>query len=214
LTIASVVDMVRGEREDLATLLIDLNPAQWNHPTLCSQWRVRDLAAHVISYDGLSYAQIAKRRIIDASGSMDRFNAIAIAEYADLGTAQLVDLIRQRTQPRGYMAAFGGTIGLLDAMIHQQDIRRPLGIPRVIPPERLRTALQRSLYAPILCSAWRGRGLQLIATDLDWRYGSGPEVRAPGEALLMSLASRSDAFGELSGPGAATFLCRLRAGRD
>ncbi|MEE6164185.1 MULTISPECIES: hypothetical protein [unclassified Mycolicibacterium] len=56
-----------------------------------------------IVFDGLSYAQIAKTRIIDAGGSMDRFNAIAIAEYADLGTAQLVDLIRQRTQPRGYM---------------------------------------------------------------------------------------------------------------
>lgn len=99
-------------------------------------------------------------------------------------------------------------------MIHQQDIRRPLGIPRVIRPERLRTAVQRSLYVLILGSAWRGRGLQLIATDLDWRYGSGPEVRAPGEALLMSLAGRSDAFGELSGPGAAIFLRRLRAGRD
>lgn len=123
---AGVVDMVRSEREELASLLAALNPAQWSHPTLCNQWRIRDLAAHVISYDGLSYAQIARRRIIDASGSMDRFNAIAIAEYADLGTAELVDLIRQRAQPRGYMAAFGGTIGLLDAMIRQQDIRRPL----------------------------------------------------------------------------------------
>ncbi|CAA0124258.1 Uncharacterised protein [Mycolicibacterium vanbaalenii] len=205
--------MVRSEREDLANLLADFNPAQWSHPTLCSQWRVRDLAAHVISYDGLSYAQIAKKRLLDAGGSMDRFNANAIADYVDLGTAELVDLIRQRAQPRGYMAAFGGTIGLLDAMIHQQDIRRPLGIARVIPPQRLRAALQRSLYVPILCSAWRGRGLQLIATDVDWRYGSGPEVRAPGEALLMTLAGRSAAFGELSGQGAATLLRRLPAER-
>ncbi|MGE2714416.1 hypothetical protein ACQI4L_10195 [Mycolicibacterium litorale] len=124
----------------------------------------------------------------------------------------MVDLIRQRAQPRGYMAAFGGTIGLLDAMIHQQDIRRPLGIARIIPPERLRTALQRSLYVPILCSAWRGRRLRLIATDVDWTHGSGPEVRAPGEALLMSLAGRPSVFGELSGPGAPTLLDRLGLG--
>jgi uncharacterized protein (TIGR03083 family) len=211
---ASVVGMVRSEREDLASLLTDFSPAQWSRPTLCSQWRVRDLAAHVISYDGLSYAQIAKRRFIDAGGSVDRFNATAIADYADLGTVELVDLIRQRAQPRGYMAAFGGTIGLLDAMIHQQDIRRPLGIARAIPPERLRAALKRSLYVPILCSAWRSRGLQLIATDVDWIHGNGPEVRAPGEALLMSLAGRSAAFAELSGQGTATLLDRLRAERD
>jgi uncharacterized protein (TIGR03083 family) len=206
----NVVGMVRSEREELASLLADLTPEQWIHPTLCSRWRVRDLAAHVISYDAISFAQIAKRRFVDARGSMDRFNAIAIDDYACLTTTELVDLFRQRARPRGYMAAFGGTVGLLDAMIHQQDIRRPLGIARAIPPERLRTALQRSLYVPILCSAWRGRGLQLIATDANWRHGSGAEVRAPGEALLMSLAGRPAAFDELSGPGTPTLLARLR----
>lgn len=99
-------------------------------------------------------------------------------------------------------------------MIHQQHIRRPLGITRIIAPERLRAALQGSLYVPILCSAWRGRGLQLIATDVDWTHGNGPEVRAPREALLMSLAGRSAALGELSGQGTATFLRRLLAGPD
>ncbi|WP_372443024.1 maleylpyruvate isomerase family mycothiol-dependent enzyme [Mycolicibacterium baixiangningiae] len=210
----SVTDLVRAERLALANLLADLTPEQWSHPTLCSQWRVRDLAAHVISYDDLSFAQIAKRRVVDARGSMDRFNAIAIDDYASFTTAELVDIIRERAQPRGYMAAFGGTIGLLDAMIHQQDIRRPLGIARVIPPERLRVALQRSLYVPILCSAWRGRGLRLIATDVDWTHGSGLEVQAPGEALLMSLAGRDAAFGELSGPGTSTLVSRLRVGKS
>lgn len=207
------VGMVRAEREELAGLLAELTPDQWVQPTLCDQWTVRDLAAHVISYDDLSLAQIAKRRLIDGRGSMDRFNAALVDDYACFATADLVDLVRQRTQPRGYMAALDGTIGLLDAMIHQQDIRRPLGIGRVIPPERLRSALQRSLYVPILCGAWRGRGLQLIATDVNWRHGNGDEVRAPGEALLMCLAGRRAAFGELSGPGTPTLLHRLAVGR-
>lgn len=204
-----VMDMICVERLALADLLAGLTPEQWTHPTLCSQWRVRDLAAHVISYDNLSLAQIAKRRLLDARGSMDRFNAIAIDDYASLTTDELVDLIRRRAQPRGYMATFDGTIGLLDAMIHQQDIRRPLSSARTIPAEHLRTALQRSLYVPILCSAWRGRGLRLTATDVDWTHGDGPEVRAPGEALLMSLAGRPAAFGEVSGPGAPTLLERI-----
>ncbi|MDT5402209.1 MAG: hypothetical protein QOH27_1467 [Mycobacterium sp.] len=151
--------MVRAEREDLADLLAELTPVQWTHDTLCAGWRVRDVAAHVISYDDLTVPRFAKRRIVDARCSMDRFNALCIDSYACFTTPDLVDLIHRRAQPRGYMAAFGGTIGLLDAMIHHQDIRRPLGRPRTIPIERLRTALQRSLYVPILCTAWRSRGL-------------------------------------------------------
>jgi uncharacterized protein (TIGR03083 family) len=203
------LDMVRGEREDLANMLAELAPNQWDHRTLCSSWRVREVAAHVISYDDLTFALILKRRVIDARGSMNRFNAICINTYAHLTAAELVELIRRRAYPRGYMAAFAGTIGLLDAMIHQQDIRRPLDIRRTIPPERLRAALQRSLYVPILQTAWRSRGLRLIATDVVWTHGSGPEVRAPGEALLMSLAGRRAAFGELAGPGTPVLLQRL-----
>jgi uncharacterized protein (TIGR03083 family) len=201
--------MVRAEREDLADLLAELTPDQWTHDTLCAGWRVRDVAAHVISYDDLTVPRFAKRRIVDARCSMDRFNALCIDSYACFTTPDLVDLIHRRAQPRGYMAAFGGTIGLLDAMIHHQDIRRPLGRPRTIPIERLRTALQRSLYVPILCTAWRSRGLRLIATDADWTHGKGMEVRAPGEALLMSLAGRRAAFNELNGSGLNTLLHRL-----
>lgn len=206
---ADVIAMVRAEREDLARLLAELTPDQWDHPTLCSRWRVRDVAAHVISYDDLSFPRAVKRRLIDARGSMDRFNAICIDDYANLTNAELAERIRGRTQPRGYMAAFDGTIGLLDAMIHQQDIRRPLRLARTIPHERLRAALQRSLYVPMLCAAWRGRGLRLIATDADWTHGRGAEVRAPGEALLMSLAGRHVAQDALSGPGAHVLLRRL-----
>ncbi|MBV9513123.1 MAG: maleylpyruvate isomerase family mycothiol-dependent enzyme [Mycobacteriaceae bacterium] len=206
----NALDMVRDERQDLANMLSKLAPDQWGHGTLCNRWRVRDVAAHVISYDDLTFPQILKRRILDARGSMNRFNAIGINNYAHLTTAELVELIYRRAYPRGYMAAFGGTIGLLDAMIHQQDIRRPLDIRRTVPAERLYTALQRSLYVPILQTAWRSRGLQLIATDANWTHGSGPVVHAPGEALLMSLAGRSAAFQELGGPGASILLRRLR----
>ena len=47
----------------------------------------------------------------------------------------------------------------------------------------------------------RTRGLRLVATDIDWSHGGGPEVRGPGEALLMAMAGRGDALKDLSGPG-------------
>jgi uncharacterized protein (TIGR03083 family) len=44
----------RDERTDLATFLATLSPQQWEAPTLCEKWRVRDVVAHVISYDELT----------------------------------------------------------------------------------------------------------------------------------------------------------------
>ncbi len=90
---------------------------------------------------------------------------------------------------------------MTDNMIHQQDIRRPLGMPRRIPSERLRTALDFARYAPTIRGAWRARGVRLVADDLAWSHGRGPEVRGSGEALLMMMGGRRAALDDLSGPG-------------
>ena len=98
-------------------------------------------------------------------------------------------------------------------MIHQQDIRRPLGLPRRIPDERLREALNFARTAPLIRGAWRGRGVYLQATDLDWAAGYGPRVSGPGEALLMAMAGRAAALADLDGPGLPTFARRVDRGR-
>lgn len=43
-------------------------------------------------------------------------------------------------------------------------------------------------------------GVQLHATDLDWRHGDGAEVSGTGEAIMMTLARRP-VLDELRGPG-------------
>jgi len=43
--------LAREERADFAAFLATLSPQQWQAPTLCAAWRVRDVVAHVISYD-------------------------------------------------------------------------------------------------------------------------------------------------------------------
>ena len=100
-------------------------------------------------------------------------------------------------------------IALTDNMIHQQDIRRPLQLARRIPPERLRAALDFARYAPTIRGAWRVRGVRLVADDLDWSHGRGPEVRGSGEALLMAMAGRRAALDDLSGPGQPKLAQRL-----
>jgi len=45
--------LARDERADFAAFLATLPPRQWDAPTLCAEWRVRDVVAHVVGYDEL-----------------------------------------------------------------------------------------------------------------------------------------------------------------
>ena len=105
---------------------------------------------------------------------------------------------------------FGARIALTDGTIHQQDIRRPLGVPRAIPGDRLREVLDYAMVAPPVGASSRIRGLRLVATDVEWSRGSGPEVTGPGESLLMAAAGRAEAVDELDGPGLPTLAARVR----
>jgi uncharacterized protein (TIGR03083 family) len=195
-------EMARDEREEFASFLDGLTPEQWNSPTLCEMWTVRDVAIHTVSYDELSAAGLVAR-FLKGRLNTDRINAIGVADYADRAPEQITAMIRAHAEPHGLTGGFGGKIALTDGMIHQQDIRRSIGIRRTIDPERLRTALDFARFAPTIRGAWRARGVRLVASDLDWSHGTGPEVRGTGEALLMAMAGRRAALDDLDGPGKA-----------
>ena len=99
---------------------------------------------------------------------------------------------------------------LVDHIVHQQDMRRPLGLPRQIPEGRLLAALD---VAPgisgFVGAKKRAAGLRLIATDVDWSYGQGTEVHGTGEAILLALTGRPVVLDELTGDGVATLRSRV-----
>jgi len=198
----STKEMARDEREGFASFLDGLTSQQWNSPTLCELWTVREVAIHTVSYDELTTAGLVGR-FLKGRLNTDRINAIGVADYSDRSPQQITVLIRSYAQPHGLTGGFGGKIALTDGMIHQQDIRRSIGLPRTIDPERLRTALNFARFAPTIRGAWRARGVRLVANDLDWSHGRGPEVRGPGEALLMAMAGRRAALDDVDGPGKA-----------
>lgn len=139
--------LARDERVDLAAFLATLSPQQWQAPTLCAGWRVRDVVAHVISYDNLSARSLL---VLAAQGRfrLSQVNAAALAKYDTHSTEQLLSLLAGNLQPKGQPAALGGLAGLVETLIHHQDIRRALAQPRAIPAERLAPALRTALIAP------------------------------------------------------------------
>ena len=205
---ANRLRLATDERRDLADLLDTLTPEQWHEPSLCHGWSVRDAVAHVVSYEELGYLGLA------ALFARTRFrpgvaNQVRLDAHRDRGPDELTALLRAHLEPRGLTAGMGGGIGLADCVVHHQDIRRPLGLHRRVPDDRLIEALDITLRAPTLPSRRNARGLHLIATDIDWQHGSGSELTGPGEALLMGLAGRGAALGDLSGPGLGTLRDRL-----
>ncbi|ODU25472.1 MAG: DinB family protein [Pseudonocardia sp. SCN 73-27] len=200
--------MATAERAELADLLVSLTPEQWDGPTLCDGWSVRDVVAHMFSYDELTplgtVGRMVKGRLTPGGP-----NALGIAAYSDCSPGRLVTLVQENLRPRGLTAGFGGRIALCDGMIHQQDIRRPLGLTRHIPDDRMHATLEFAKTAPLIHSKKRIKGLALVATDVDWRTGDGPVVRGPAESLLMALAGRRGVTDELTGPGLPTLVERI-----
>lgn len=203
---AGLQELARAERADLAALLARLTPQQWQTPSLCAGWTVKDVVAHMVSYEDLGVrgllARLVKGRIVHA-------NQVGVDEFAALSTDDLLVYFNRHLEPSGLTAGFGGMIGLVDGTIHHQDIRRALEMPRVVPADRLCRVLQLVPGNPRLGARRRIRGLRLRATDVDWVHGRGPEVTGPGEALLMVMTGRPAALGELDGPGTATLERRL-----
>jgi hypothetical protein len=121
----------------------------------------------------------------------------------------LLALLTAKLRPRGLTAALGCGVALTEGLIHQQDIRRALAQPRAIPPERLLPALRTAVIGPDIGGYWRIRGVRLVATDLNFSAGLGPEAWGTAEALLMTISGRRGVVSELSGPGQPKLAHRI-----
>ncbi len=182
--------LAQDERTDLADFLAGLTAEQWERPTLCAEWRVRDVVAHVISYDALGPLALAARF---ARGWFvpDQVNEVGVQRYAEMSTDELLAEFENHLRPGRLTAAFGGRIGLCDGLIHHQDIRRSLGAPRTVPRERLVEALPFARTAPPIKAARRVRGLRPLdspaRSSTAPRQGPsswGPGPRAGGAPLV------------------------------
>lgn len=208
---APLTELTRAERADLAGFLATLTPEEWYAPSLCAGWTVKDVVAHVISYEDLGIAGFLGRLV---KGRITHANQVGVNEFSHLSPSDLLDHLNRHLDPSGLTAQFGGMIGFVDGTIHHQDIRRALDRPRTIPADRLSRILPLVPGNPRLGAGRRIRGLRLRATDVDWTHGDGPEVVGPGEALLMAMTGRPAALADLDGPGKALLAQRLRPRRD
>jgi uncharacterized protein (TIGR03083 family) len=202
----SLMDLAYEERSDLAAFLQTLTPEEWTAASLCDKWTVKDVVAHMVSYEELTFTGLVKRF---AKGWIVHANEVGVKEFSQMSPDELLDFLRRHLRPQGLTAGFGGMIAFVDGTVHHQDIRRALGYPRTAPVNRLERILPLVPGNPRLGAGRRIKGLRLQATDVDWQRGSGPEVKGTGEALLMAMTGRREVLKELVGPGLATLAERM-----
>ena len=89
--------MATAERTDLADLLETLTPEQWEAPSLCKGWRVRDVVAHVMSFDEVGLVGMFHRAI---RGRIVHVNQVGVDELASLTTEQLRLRMRGHLRPQ------------------------------------------------------------------------------------------------------------------
>lgn len=202
--------MVRAEQETLRAVLSGLTPDEWDRASLCGNWRVRDVVAHLISMNRAGVVGF-----LQATLSIRWFNATGVRARATKAPVELLDELDSVMGMRGFGRVVPPSAMLVEWVVHSQDIHRALGLRRQVPPERLLVVLPCCValtsFVPsfgFTGGRWRARGLHLQATDVDWSWGHGPDVSGDAEALLMAILGRPSALMDLSGAGVPVLAAR------
>ena len=207
-----LLPMIADERRRIADLVDSLSPAQLATPSLCGSWTVQQVAGHLVA------AVAAPRRlllpvIVRSGFNIHRANARLAEVMADRPAGRLADDLRANAENPFRPPVVGYPGQLTDLQVHGQDIRRPLGLPADLRPERVRPALDFLVGGRAVGFVPKSRpaGLRFEAADLDWAWGSGPVVRGTAEAVMLALTGRPIVLAELDGNGVATLRDRLKA---
>lgn len=194
---------IEQERRRIADLLDTVADHEWDTPSLCAGWRVRDVAAHVALAPQPPGPREMVAWAVRSRGRFHRLNHDLSVTHADARSgAELVAELRAHAASRRLPVLTGYRNILFDTLVHAQDIAIPLGRTLPMPVDAAAAGATR-----VWTMGWpfwarrRLRGFHLRATDVDWAVGAGAEVRGPVEALLLLLTGRAVALDRLTGPG-------------
>ncbi len=208
---AELFDLIAVQRRKLADLADELSPDQLEAASSCDQWRVVDVLAHLLAGPRGGVKGLLK--VIGQSGfSFDAANIELARRYATQPVASLAAGLRSEAENRFVPPGFGPLAPLSDIVIHSMDICVPLGLRPDIAPQAASAALTTATMKRMrmVNSAGALTGFSVTATDLDWHWGSGPEVSGPSPELAHALWGRTDSLDSLQGDGVHDFSARIR----
>jgi uncharacterized protein (TIGR03083 family) len=189
---------VQQERQALLCLLETLLPIQWDSPSLCSEWRVRDVVGHMVSETTMTIPKVVAG-LFTSGFRINRFIADDARQRGSLAIPLLLEDFRSAVPTRTHLWGLSSLSMLEDVVIHALDIRRPLHIERTVPEGRM---------VLVAADLWVNRffpghklftGLRVEATDAAWSAGDGPVIRGPIEELILAMSGRPGGLDRLDG---------------
>ena len=195
-----VIPGMTGEYQSFADLIRGLSDEEWSTPTRCADWRVADVAAHVVGtltdvvnlrLEGLGSPEVTTRQTAERRGRAPRELADELESGIEMArgiAAAFDDAAWEAPAPPGVTGTLGFGIEALwfDTYVHADDVRTALGLSGVR-SEGLRPSL--SHIAQVLSD--QGWGPADLAFDGFEVFGvsGGGDRTISGDPLQFVLAS-------------------------
>lgn len=193
---------VHAERRALAVQLREIDDDDaWARASLCPGWSVHDVLAHLVDdarttpvrfvgnllrarfdFDAANHRGVQRERCPSPTDTLDRFHAVT---------------------GRSTSAPAPAATRLVEAIVHGEDIRRPLSLHHDYPTAETVLALEYQLRTSVSMGGGRERaaGLTLRAEDAGFSRGEGPVVSGSALDLLLAVSGRPVEPGRITGPG-------------
>jgi uncharacterized protein (TIGR03083 family) len=190
-------------RRQFADQMVSLDEAAWESPSWCAGWRVRDVLAHLVRGAEMTYGSLTVD-VLRGGFRPDASVRKAARRLGDTPVPELADRLRAAATRRFHLVGSSEGMGLADVLVHSADAFRPVGLDVEVAPDDVVPALD-TLWTRgrVVVHAVPQRGRRLVATDVDWSRGSGPEVEGKSLDLLLLVANRRQVLPCLEGPGLA-----------
>lgn len=195
--------VVHAERARLVDDLAALSTDAWATPSLCPGWDIHDVLAHLVDSAKTTRLGFAKR-MVTARFDFDGDNADGIARQRHVDPSDTVAEMRAAI-PLTLTPIAPRATRLVEAIVHGEDIRRPLRIATDYPPDAVATALAYQVRVAVAMGGGRERveGVRLVATDSAFTTGDGEVVRGRALDLLLAVSGRPVSADAFDGPAAS-----------
>ena len=203
--------LIATQRRAVADILESLSLDEWQTPSLCGDWRVAELAAHLTMPFRLSTGRFLVK-MVGAGGNFNKVNDQFARTHASEPPSQLITWLRDNAESHFVAPLQPPVASLVEIVVHGFDLSVPTGrhleLPEVASVPVL-DHLVTSKAAGVFAKKGLAAGVRLVSRDSSWSWGQGPEVRGTNFALIETLAGRHAGLEQLEGEGVATVRQRL-----
>ena len=209
--------LLHEQRHRISALAHSLTPEQWTAPSLCEGWRVCDVLGHITYGYTTPLPKVLALIVFRYRGDVNRGSDVVSRALADeLSQDDLVKrLDAGLDHPVGLGKANKPPEAFTDHLVHELDIRRPLGLAVELDPAMLVGALSAlmTVRSKFFAPAKVAEGLRFQALDVPWAHGTAdaPLVEGRAEDLILAISGRRVGLTRLAGPGAKDLAARLAA---